>query len=318
MEKENKVQRYYLGVDWADEFHQVWVNAAEGKKVAEMTIEQSVKGLSEFGRWLHERKAEGIELWAAIEKPQGRIVDFLLDHGVVVYPVNPKALDRARDRFRMSQSKSDSFDAYVLAEFLRTDHVHLRALQPDSEQAQELKMLTRDHHRLGRHKTRLLNQIEVTLKEYYPLPLEVFSDLESKIALDFLEQYSTPGALSNLTRRRWNRFAKREHHLSEERCKELWEKLSQPQLKIPEHVVRAKAQLLLVLVIQLKSLTEAVKSYSDKVESFFASIPAAEFVKTLPGGKSVPPCPCFGLSSVMPRVAGNLFATSRPRRAGSR
>jgi transposase len=286
MEKENKVQRYYLGVDWADEFHQVWVSDTEGKKVAEITIEQSVKGLSEFGRWLHERKAEGIELWASIEKPHGRIVDFLLDHGVVVYPVNPKALDRARDRFRMSQSKSDSFDAYVLAEFLRTDHVHLRALQPDSEQAQELKMLTRDHHRLGRHKTRLLNQIEVTLKEYYPRPLEVFSDLESKIALDFLTQYPTPRALSELTRRRWNRFAKREHHLGEERCKELWEKLSQPQLKIPEHVVRAKAQLLLVLVIQLKSLAEAVKNYSDKVESFFASMPAAEFVKTLPGGKS--------------------------------
>jgi transposase len=232
MEKENKVRRYYLGVDWADEFHQVWVSAAEGKKVAEMTIEQSMKGLSEFGRWLHECKGEGIELWAAIEKPQGRIVDFLLDHAVVVYPVNPKALDRARDRFRMSQSKSDSFDAYVLAEFLRTDHVHLRALQPDSEQAQELKMLTRDHHRLGRHKTRLLNQIEVTLKEYYPRPLEVFSDLESQIALDFLQHYPTPGDLSELTRRKWNRFAKREHHLSEQRCKEL-RSLASPSLRFP-------------------------------------------------------------------------------------
>jgi transposase len=280
------VQRYYVGVDWADEFHQVWVSDAEGKKVAELKVEQSPKGMGEFGRWLHERQAEQIELWAAIEKPQGRIVDFLLDHAVMVYPVNPKALDRARDRFRMSQSKSDSFDAYVLAEFLRTDHVHLRALEPDSEQAQELKMLTRDHHRLARHKTRLLNQIEVTLKEYYPRPLEVFSDLESKIALDFLEQYPTPRALSELTRRNWNRFAKREHHLGEQRCKELWEKLSQPQLKIPEHVVRAKAQLLLVLVIQLKSLVEAVKNYSEEVESFFASMPAAEFVKTLPGGKS--------------------------------
>ena len=280
------MRRYYLGVDWADEFHQVWVSAAEGKKVAEMTIEQSMKGLSEFGRWLHECKGEGIELWAAIEKPQGRIVDFLLDHAVVVYPVNPKALDRARDRFRMSQSKSDSFDAYVLAEFLRTDHVHLRALEPDSEQAQELKMLTRDHHRLGRHKTRLLNQIEVTLKEYYPRPLEVFSDLESQIALDFLQHYPTPGDLSELTGRKWNCFAKREHHLSEQRCKELWEKLSQPQLKIPEHVVRTKAQLLLVLVIQLRSLAEAVKNYSDRVESFFASMAAAKFVKTLPGGKS--------------------------------
>ena len=280
------MKRYFVGVDWADEFHQVWVSDAEGKKVAEMKVEQSPKGMGEFGRWLHERQVEQIELWAAIEKPQGRIVDFLLDHGVVVYPVNPKALDRVRDRFRMSQSKSDSFDAYVLADFVRTDHAHLRALEPNSAQAQEFKMLTRDHHRLGRHKTRLINQIVVTLKEYYPRPLEVFSDLESKIALDFLTQYPTPRALSDLTRRKWNRFAKREHHLGEARCKELWEKLNQPQLGIPEHVVRAKAQLLLVLVAQLKALAQAVESYSEEIQRFFASMPAAKLAQTLPGGKS--------------------------------
>ena len=172
MKEENKkVKRYYLGVDWAEEFHQVWVSDPEGKKVVEMKVLQQPQAMSEFGAWLHQRKAEEIELWAAIEKPHGRIVDFLLDHGVVVYPVNPKALDRARDRFRMSQSKSDSFDAYVLAEFLRTDHVHLRALEPNSAQAQELKMLSRDHQRLMRQKTRLLNQIGIALKEYYPRPL---------------------------------------------------------------------------------------------------------------------------------------------------
>jgi len=280
------VKRYYLGVDWADEFHQVWVSDPRGKKVVEMRVEQHPAGMSEFGRWLRERRAEGIELWASIEKPHGFIVDFLLDHGVVIYPINPKALDRARDRFRVSQSKSDSFDAYVLAEFVRTDHAHLRALQPNSEQAQELKMLTRDHHRLVRQKTRLLNQIEVTLKEYYPRPLEVFSDLESKIALDFLVQYPTPQALSELSRRNWNRFAKRQHHLGEARCKELWEKLSQPQLAIPEHVIRAKAQLLAVLAVQLKILVQAVESYSQRVQRFFASMPAAKLVKTLPGGKS--------------------------------
>ena len=175
------MKRYYLGVDWSDEFHQVWASDPEGKKVIEKKVLENVDGLSEFGRWLDESRAQGMELWAAIEKPAGRIVDFLLDRRVVVYPVNPKALDRVRDRFRMSQSKSDSFDAYVLAEFLRTDHGHLRALEPSSEQAQELKLLTRDHHRLVRHKTRIHNLLDRTLKEYYPRPLEVFADLESKI-----------------------------------------------------------------------------------------------------------------------------------------
>jgi len=223
------VKRYYAGVDWADREHQVYVEDENGEKIMERNVQQTVEGLAGFGRWLDERRAEGIELWAAIEKPHGRIVDFILGHGVVVYPVNPKALDRARDRFRMSPSKSDGFDAYVLAEFVRTDHAHLRALEPNSEQAEELKLLTRDELRLERHKTRLLNQLTVTLKEYYPRPLEVFSDLETKIARDFLKTYPTPRALSELTRRKWNRFAKREHHLSEERCKELWENLRQAQ-----------------------------------------------------------------------------------------
>jgi hypothetical protein len=96
----------------------VYVEDENGEKIMERNVQQTVEGLAEFGRWLDEKRAEGIELWAAIEKPHGRIVDFVLNHGVVVYPVNPKALDRARDRFRMSPSKSDGFDAYVLAEFV--------------------------------------------------------------------------------------------------------------------------------------------------------------------------------------------------------
>ena len=69
-------------MDWADEVHQVWVSDSQGSKVAEMKVAQSPEGMSELGRWLHERRADGIELWAAIEKPEGRIVDFLLDDGV--------------------------------------------------------------------------------------------------------------------------------------------------------------------------------------------------------------------------------------------
>lgn len=280
------MKRYYIGVDWGDRLHQVYVSDEEWEKVKEVKVQESPEGLAEIGRWLDERRAEGIELWAAIEKPAGRIVDFLLDHGVEVYPVNPKAVDRVRDRYRMSGSKSDAFDAYVLAEFLRTDHAHLRALRPSSEKAQELKLLSRDQRRVGRHKTRLLNQLTTTLKEYYVRPLEVFEDLETEVALDFLQQYPTPAHLSALKRKQFNRFATTQHHLSKQRCEELWEKLQKPQLGVPEHVVRAKAQLLEVLIEQLRASIKAVKIYHHKVESFFASSPAAEFAKTLPGGKS--------------------------------
>src|ERR1044072_8849303 len=174
-----------MGVDWGDRVHQAYVSDEEAAKGREMKVQETPDGLAEMGRWLDERRIEGVELWAAIEKPAGRIVDFLLVHGVTVYPVNPKAVDRVRDRFRMSQSKSDGFDAYVLAEFVRTDHAHLRPLRPNSAQGEELKLLTRDQQRLVHQNTRLLQQLKVTLKEYYPRPLEVFSDLDTQIALDF-------------------------------------------------------------------------------------------------------------------------------------
>src|SRR5437762_5943349 len=166
-----------------------------------MKLQESPEGLAEIGRWLDEKRAEGFELWAAIEKPQGRIVDFLLEHGVATYAVNRKAVDRVRDRYRMSGSKSDAFDAYVLAEFLRTDQAHLKALRPSSEKAQELKMLCRDQRRVGRHKTRLLLQLTTTLKEYYVRPLEAFGDIETELALNFLTRYPTPAHLRALKRK---------------------------------------------------------------------------------------------------------------------
>jgi len=275
--------RYYLGVDWADQEHAVWGVDETGRKITARTVPHTAEGLSEWGRELDEWRAQGIELWAAIERPEGRVVDFLLDHGVVVYPINPKALDRARDRFRQSGAKSDPFDARVLADFLRTDHAHLTALQPSSEAAQELKYLTEDCQRLIRQQTRLVNQLTATLKAYYPRALEV-AELPTALAREFLQAYPTPEALRRLTERQWQRWA-RAHHLSQARTAELWGVLQPPQLPVPAHVVRVKARLMLTLVAALAPVTEAVAAYRQAVDDFFARIPAATWARTLPVGE---------------------------------
>jgi transposase len=275
--------RYYLGVDWADQTHAVWVVAEDGTKIAARAVAHTAEGLSEWGRELDQWRAQGLDLWAAIERPDGRIVDFLLDHSVVVYPVNPKALDRARDRFRQSGAKSDPFDARVLADFLRTDHAHLRALQPSSAAAQELKLLTEDCQRHIRQQTRLVNQLTATLKAYYPRALEV-AELTTALAREFLPAYPTPEALTVLTPRQWQRWA-RAHRLSEARTRELWGVFQQPQLPVPAHVVRAKARLMQSLVEQLAPVVAAVAQYRKAIDDFFASMPAAQWARTLPIGK---------------------------------
>jgi transposase len=275
--------RYYLGVDWADQTHAVWVVDEHGTKVAARMVPHTAEGLSEWGRELDQWRAQGIELWAAIERPEGRVVDFLLDHGTAVYPVNPQALDRARDRFRQSGAKSDPFDARVLADFLRTDHTHLRALRPSSDAAQELKLLTEDYQRQIREQTRLVNQLTATLKAYYPRALEV-AELTTALAREFLQAYPTPDALATLTARRWQQWA-RAHRVSEARTRQLWDVLQQPQLPVPAHVVRTKARLMSTLVSQLAPVLVAVTEYREAIEGFFAGLPAAQWARTLPIGE---------------------------------
>jgi transposase/transposase IS116/IS110/IS902 family protein len=275
--------RYYVGVDWADQTHAVWVVDESGTKITARTVAHTAAGFTEWGRELDEWRAQGIERWAAIERPDGRVVDFLLDHGVVVYPVNPKALDRARDRFRQSGAKSDPFDARVLADFLRTDHSHLQALQPSSEAAQELKLLTEDCQRHIRQQTRLVNQLTTTLKAYYPRALEV-AELTTALAREFLQAYPTPEALTALTQRQWQRWA-RGRRLSEARIGALWAVLQQPQLPVPAHVVRAKARLMQSLVEQLTPVVATVAQYRTAIDDFFAHMPAAQWARTLPIGK---------------------------------
>ena len=131
------MSRYFLGFDWADEVHQVCVLDGEGHPVLKRSVADTAEAFGELGCWLYERMVEGITILGAIEKPEGRVVDLLLDHGVEVYPVAPKSVDRIRDRYRANQSKSDGFDAYVLADHLRTDLVRLSPLKPNSPQAAE-------------------------------------------------------------------------------------------------------------------------------------------------------------------------------------
>jgi Transposase/Transposase IS116/IS110/IS902 family len=277
--------RLHVGVDWADAEHAVWVEDEAGTMVLNRRVPETVAGLTEFGRWLDEQRAAGHDLWAAIEKPEGRIVDFLLAHGVVVFPVNPKTMDRARDRFRVSGARDDPFDAHVLAGFLRTDHGHLAPLRPSSEAAQELRGLTRDYTRQVRQQTRLLNLLTATLKGYYPRALEVVDDLKTQWGRAFLRDFPTPAAVAALTERRWQRWA-RDHRLGAERAAALWTILRPPQVAILPHVVRIHARRLAAILEQLDVAIATVEGYRGAIHDFFAHMPAAKWAMSLPGGRS--------------------------------
>ena len=129
----------YAGVDWAAEKHDVLVADEAGERLLAATFAHDEKGLRSLCRQLVRLKVELV----AIERPDGLLVERLLDAGLRVLALHPNQVAATRDRFRVSGGKSDRFDAFVLCELARTDHHRFRVLEPDSDQTKALRALTR-------------------------------------------------------------------------------------------------------------------------------------------------------------------------------
>ncbi len=186
------MEQVYVGIDWADDHHDVYVTNDAATALDSFSIPHSYKGMEKLMERLNKCSSSREEILVAIESHQGLLVYALLEAGYLVYPINPKAMDRYRDRYRMSSSKSDPKDAMVLANILRTD-LHLYKPLPRETAADAwLRQLTRAHKSLVQQKAKLVNQLTSQLKSYYPVALWLFSKLDRKITLAFLKHYPTP------------------------------------------------------------------------------------------------------------------------------
>jgi len=133
-----------VGIDWADTEHTYCVMDEADAVVTSGTIPHTPEGVTRLVSTLRARAAAPADACVALETWQGPLVGALLDEGFTIYAINPKAVDRHRERFRVAGAKWDLRDAWALATLLRTDRQLYRAIQPDSELAQELRVLTHD------------------------------------------------------------------------------------------------------------------------------------------------------------------------------
>jgi transposase len=129
----------YAGVDWASEKHDVLVADETGEKLLAATFAHDEQGLRSLCGQLV-RLGVGL---VAIERPDGLLVERLLDAGLRVLALHPNQVAAARPRFRASGGKSDRFDAFVLCELARTDHHRFRVLEPDCDETKALRALTK-------------------------------------------------------------------------------------------------------------------------------------------------------------------------------
>jgi hypothetical protein len=182
----------FAGFDWASDHHDVVVVDAHGRILEDFQIADTAAGWRE----LTAKLAPYPHLAVAVETSSGAAVERLLQGGYAVYPVNPKAAKRYRERKAPSGTKTDRLDAWSQADALRLDGHHWRQLQEDSPLTVELRLLCRDEIALIEQRTALIAQLRAALHEYYWTALQAFDDWTMPSSWAFIEAFPTPAALA--------------------------------------------------------------------------------------------------------------------------
>lgn len=198
----------YAGVDWATEKHDVLVADESGELLLSATFAYDEKGVQLLCRQLVRLQVALV----GIERPDGLLVERLLDAGLRVLALHPNQVAATRARFRVSGGKSDRFDAFVLCELARTDSHRFRVLEPDSDQTKALRALTRARQDLVHTKVAVTNQLRSELERFWPGPIGLFCDLDSQISLAFVERYPSPADARPLGEQRLQAFLDRQRY----------------------------------------------------------------------------------------------------------
>ena len=186
---------WFAGIHWGFQKHQACVLDDAGKVLGEQEFEHGGAGLSEMANWLLSFAAgEAGEVGVATETPRGPVVESLLERGFAVHSINPKQLDRFRDRLLPAGAKDDRRDARTLAAALRTDPHCLRRLEPTNPVIVELREWSRLSEDLTRERVRLANRMREQLWRYYPQFLDAVDDVAAPLALDLWRKLPTPRA----------------------------------------------------------------------------------------------------------------------------
>jgi transposase len=202
----------FVGIDWAEAEHAVCLLAASGAVLRRLRVPHSAAGLRRLRAAIAEEASEPAAVHVALERTHGLLVDALLEAGYTVYGLNPKAVERYRDRTRTAGAKTDPADAELLARILLTDRERHRALGPRSPQVEAIRALARDDERASRDQRRLLNRLRQDLLEVFPQALGAFPRLTDASALAFLAHWPAAGAARELGHEEIARFLRAHQH----------------------------------------------------------------------------------------------------------
>ncbi|MCA1698863.1 MAG: IS110 family transposase, partial [Actinobacteria bacterium] len=266
------------GVDWASDKHDVLVQDEAGRALAELTVGHDERGLAELCETL-----VGLGVCrVALERPDGLLVERLLDAGLCVLAIHPNQVKATRPRFQVAGGKSDRFDAFVLAELARTDSHRFRALRPDSDETKALKALTRAREDLVATRVSLANQLRAELERFWPGAARIFAEVDSPIALAFLERYPSPVDARGLGEKRLRGFLERHGYCGRRAPAELLDRLRGGARGLASELeVEARRAVVLALVAGLRPLVEQIRQLSAQIAGAVRAHPDGEIFLSL-------------------------------------
>lgn len=274
----------FAGLDWASRTHAACVVDAGGKVLLQLEVTHDATGLAELCRRL---KAVGARA-VAIERPSGLIVDALMQAGFAVVPVHPNVVKASRPRYRSHGGKSDASDAYLLADLLRTDGHRFKPLAPQGDEIRALRALVRGRDDLVATRVQLANQLRELLQSNWAGAAEVFADVDSPIALAFIQRYPTPESAARLGPKRMAAFCAQHAYSGRRSAEQLLQRLHQaPAVSVSELEMEAKGELACALARTLSRLVEQIRLITSRIEHHVASSDDGRLFMSFPRAERV-------------------------------
>lgn len=269
----------FAGLDWASRTHAVCLIDSRGSVRAEFEVSHDAAGLAQLVRRLKAVHVDSV----AIERPSGLVVDALLEGGLQVVPVHPNVVKATRPRYRSHGGKSDASDAYLLADLLRTDGHRFKPLAPQSDEIRSLRALVRGRDDLVATRVQLANQLRSLLESFWPGAAEIFADIDTPIALAFVQRYPTPEAAARLGPKRMAAFCAQHAYSGRRSADELLQRLQQAAAITPAALeMDAKGELVTSLARVLERVVEQIRLLTSRIEHAVQSSDDGQIIMSFP------------------------------------
>lgn len=244
----------FVGIDWGSRAHQVCVLGDDGARLRDGTVTHDEAGLRQLLDWLRQLSGQDLSRVAvAIETPHGAVIDALVEAGAHVYHLNPKQLDRFRDRHSVVGAKDDRLDAFVLATSLRTDLATYRRVHPEDPRILELREASRLERHLLEQQHAAACRLAGQLHRFWPQLLELVPGADEPWLWALLTLAPRPQQARRLTRSKLVKLL-RDHRIRRFDADRLISVLDQPALPVAAGTITAATGHMAVLIEQLQLL----------------------------------------------------------------